>query len=73
MSIEYILIGASFLLFLSVLASTASGKLGVPSLLLYLLIGMFAGSEGPGGIEFDNPCLAQFIGVVALAFILFAG
>ena len=34
---------------------------------------MLAGSDGPGGIHFDDPYIAQFLGVVALAFILFAG
>ncbi len=38
-----------------------------------ILIGMLAGSEGPGGIHFDDPWLAQSLGVVALAFILFSG
>lgn len=72
-SIEYILLGASILLLLSVIASKASGRLGVPALVLFLVIGMLAGSDGPGGIYFDDPWLAQFLGVVALAFILFAG
>ncbi len=71
--LEYILIGSSVLLLLSVIASKASGRLGVPALLLFLVIGMLAGSEGPGGIEFDNTHLAQSLGVVALSFILFAG
>ena len=71
--IEYILVGAAVLLLLSVIASKASGRLGIPALLLFLLIGMLAGSEGPGGIEFDNAHLAQSLGVVALSFILFAG
>ena len=71
--LEYILVGASVLLLLSVIASKASGRLGVPALLLFLVIGMLAGSEGPGGIEFDNAHLAQSLGVVALSFILFAG
>jgi potassium/hydrogen antiporter len=73
MSIESVFLGVSVLLLLSVLASKASAKLGVPALLLFILIGMFAGSEGPGGIEFDYPRLAQSVGVVALVFILFAG
>jgi cell volume regulation protein A len=73
MSIESVFLGVSVLLLLSVLASKASAKLGVPALLLFILIGMFAGSEGPGGIEFDYPRLAQSLGVVALLFILFAG
>lgn len=73
MSIEQLLLGASSLLLLSVLASKASDRLGVPALLLFLLIGMLAGSDGPGGIHFDSPWLAQSLGVVALTFILFAG
>jgi potassium/hydrogen antiporter len=73
MSLESILLGISILLLLGVLASKASVRLGVPALVLFLLIGMFAGSEGPGGIEFDYPRLAQSVGVVALIFILFAG
>ncbi len=72
-SIEYILIVASILLIVSVIASKASGRLGVPALLLFLLIGMLAGSEGLGGIHFDDPWLAQSLGVVALALILFSG
>lgn len=72
-SIEEILIVAATLLLVGVMASKASSKLGVPALLLFLLIGMLAGSEGPGRIPFDNARLAQSVGVVALAFILFAG
>ncbi len=70
---EQILLGAAALLLLSVIASKASGQLGVPALVLFLAIGMLAGSEGPGGIYFDNAQIAQTIGVVALAFILFSG
>ncbi|MEQ9305268.1 MAG: potassium/proton antiporter, partial [Marinoscillum sp.] len=44
-----------------------------PTLLLFLTIGMLAGSDGIGGIYFDNPQIAQFIGVVSLNFILFSG
>ena len=71
--IEYVLIGFALLLLLSVLASKISDRLGIPALLLFLLLGMLAGSEGPGGIYFDDPALAQFVGVVALALILFSG
>jgi cell volume regulation protein A len=72
-SIEYILLGAAVLLLLSIIASKASNRLGVPSLLLFLIVGMLAGSDGPGGIHFDDPYLTQLLGVVALSFILFAG
>lgn len=71
--IEYILVGASVLILISVFASKASGRLGIPSLLLFILIGMLAGSDGPGGIEFADYRLAQSLGVIALSFILFSG
>lgn len=67
-----ILIGA-ILLLLSILASKTSGRLGVPSLLLFLLIGMLAGTDGPGGIEFSSAGFAQMLGVFALILILFSG
>ena len=72
-AIEHILLGAALLLLLSVIASKISRSLGVPALLLFLLIGMLAGSDGPGGIYFDDARLAQSLGVVALALILFSG
>ena len=72
-SIEYILIGVTVLILLSIFASKLSDKFGVPSLLIFLIIGMLAGSDGPGGIHFDDPYLAQFLGIVALSFILFSG
>jgi cell volume regulation protein A len=72
-SIEQILIAIAIILILSVFASKASEKYGIPALLLFLFLGMLAGSEGPGGIYFDDAWLAQGLGVAALAFILFAG
>lgn len=54
-------------------ASKLSTRLGVPGLLLFLAIGMLAGSDGPGGIWFDDARLSQSIGAIALAFILFSG
>jgi cell volume regulation protein A len=73
MVIERVLLVVAVLLLISVLASKASGRLGVPALVIFLGIGMLAGSDGIGGIYFDDPFLAQFVGVIALAFILFAG
>ncbi len=72
-SIELILIAAAVLLALSLFAGSASGRFGIPALLTFLVIGMLAGSEGPGGIYFDDPWMAQSLGVVALIFIIFAG
>lgn len=67
------MLGGALLLLLSVLASRLSSRLGIPALLLFLGIGMLAGSEGPGGIAFDNARVAMFIGSLALAVILFDG
>lgn len=72
-AVEYILIAAAVLLLSSVLASKVSDRFGVPALLLFLAVGMLAGSDGPGGIYFDDAALAQGIGVSALALILFSG
>ena len=68
---EWLLV-SSLLLLLSILAWKVSSRLGIPALLLFLGIGMLAGSNGPGGIYFDDTLAAQSVGVVALAFILFA-
>ncbi|MCW5910346.1 MAG: potassium/proton antiporter [Cyclobacteriaceae bacterium] len=70
---ENILLIGSILLFISILAGKTSYKFGVPTLIFFLATGMLAGSEGVGGINFDDPQTAQFIGVVALNFILFSG
>jgi cell volume regulation protein A len=72
-TIESVLLGASILLLVSIASSKISSKLGIPALLLFLVVGMLAGSEGPGGFYFDNAQFAQSLGVLALVFILFAG
>ncbi|HYO81223.1 MAG TPA: potassium/proton antiporter [Bryobacteraceae bacterium] len=68
-----ILLAAGALLLVSIGASRVSARLGIPALLFFLAIGMLAGSDGPGGIWFDNAQLAQAAGSVALAYILFSG
>ncbi|HEY7415213.1 MAG TPA: potassium/proton antiporter [Ktedonobacteraceae bacterium] len=73
MHIDQWLLVSSLLLLLSIFAWKISSWLGIPSLLLFLGIGMLAGSDGPGGIYFDDASIAQAVGIVALAFILFAG
>ncbi|MDP1715105.1 MAG: potassium/proton antiporter [Anaerolineales bacterium] len=73
MSFELILISVAGLLLISVLVSKVSDHFGIPALLLFLALGMMAGSEGFGGVYFDDPALSQFIGIVALNLILFAG
>jgi cell volume regulation protein A len=71
--IEYLLLVVGVLIFTSVVASKLSNRLGVPALLLFLIVGFLFGSDGPGGLYFDDPWLAQLIGTAALAIILFGG
>lgn len=72
-TIEEILLGSSILLFLSILISKSLGRLGVPALILFLGVGVLAGSEGLGGIYFDDSRTAQSLGIIALTLILFSG
>ena len=72
-SIENILLIGYVLLLISIIAGKTSYRFGVPTLVLFLVVGMLAGSEGIGRINFDNPGIARFIGVVSLGFILFSG
>ncbi len=67
------MLGIAALLMLSVVANRISSVLRVPSLLVFIGIGMLAGSDGPGGLYFNNPSVVQMLGIVALSFILFAG
>ncbi len=60
-------------LIISVLASKATSRFGVPILLLFIGIGMLMGSDGPGGIHFNDHEGTNLFGTVALMFILFAG
>lgn len=70
-----VILVVSLLLFFAILAGKTSSKIGVPALILFLGIGMLAGSEGIGKIQFgyEQAGTAQFIGIIALCFILFSG
>jgi len=67
-----ILIGAG-LIFVSILAGTYSARLGGPLLLVFLALGMLAGEDGPGGIQFDDFKTVFLVGSIGLALILFDG
>ena len=62
------LAGALFLT--SILATVITPRLGVPLLLIFLIVGMLAGEDGPGGIQFDDYGLASLAGTAALAVVL---
>ena len=69
---ENILLLGSILIATSILISKSGYRFGIPTLLLFLLVGMAFGSDGLG-ISFDNASDAQFIGMIALSIILFTG
>ncbi|HSD20083.1 MAG TPA: potassium/proton antiporter [Anaeromyxobacter sp.] len=69
----FLLAAVGALLAVSVIASRASGRLGLPVALLFLLVGMLAGSEGLGRLPFEDYALTFRIGAVALVLILFDG
>ena len=72
LSIEVFLLIASILLFFSLVIGKTGSRYGVPTLLLFLLIGIIAGSDGLG-LQFSSPHITQYIGVIALNIILFSG
>ena len=71
--VDSLILGIGLLLLLGIVSSKLSTRLGVPVLVLFLVLGMLAGSDGIGGIAFENYRLAHGIGSVALAIILFDG
>lgn len=68
-----LLLTLGLLVGLSAAFSHASGRLGIPIALLFLGIGVLAGSEGIGGVPFDDYALAFRVGTAALVLILFDG
>ena len=68
----FLLIGTG-LMFTGLLLGSLSARFGVPSLLIFLVVGMLAGEDGIGGIEFDDFSTAYVIGNIALAVILLDG
>src|SRR5436309_5798141 len=67
-----ILVGAALGL-AGIFAGLVSRRVGAPILLVFLVLGMLAGEDGPGGILFSDFYSAYLIGSVALAVILFDG
>lgn len=67
------LMAAAGLVFISVLAGVFSARVGFSFLLVFLVVGVLAGEDGPGGLVFDDFRLAFWVGNVALAVILLDG
>ena len=73
MSDEEFILVAGLLLTAGLAASLMAGRIRLPGLVLFLGIGMLVGSDALGWIPFDDYHLAETIGVIALALILFEG
>lgn len=64
---------AGVLFITSILATVITPRLGVPLLLVFLIVGMLAGEDGPGGVHFGDYGLANLAGTAALSVVLFDG
>nr|WP_211436468.1 potassium/proton antiporter [Campylobacter mucosalis] len=71
--IENFLLFFSVLLLFSIVLSRTTDKFSIPSLLVFLGVGMLAGSDGLIGVYFNDQVVAQNVGMLALIFILYAG
>lgn len=69
---ENILLVGAILILSSILISKTGYRFGIPTLLLFLIVGMLFGSDGLG-LQFNDASDAQFIGMIALSIILFTG
>ncbi len=70
-TLNLVILIAAGLVAVSVFTSLVSFRIGAPLLLVFLLVGLAAGEDGPGGIAFSDTRTAYFIGSIALAIILF--
>jgi cell volume regulation protein A len=57
----------------SIVVALVAARTGLPVLVAFLGLGMLLGSDGPGGIEFDDATLARRVGIVGLILILYEG
>ena len=64
-AVDYEILIAALLLFIGILSSKLSPRLGLPMLVLFLLVGMLAGEAGIGGIAFDDAHAAHALGTLA--------
>jgi cell volume regulation protein A len=69
---ELILV-AGALLAAGIAAAKVADRVRVPGLLLFVGLGMLVGSDGPGGVEFDDAELTRTLGTIGLVLILFEG
>src|ERR687892_2576151 len=73
MSDAELILVAGLLLAIGLAAAKVADRVRVPGLLLFLGLGMLAGSEGIGGVEFSDAELTRTLGTIGLVLILFEG
>lgn len=73
MIINEILLIAAILLMSAIIFNKIGGKFGVPSLVIFIFVGILAGSDGILGIHFEDYTFSQFVGIIAISYILFMG
>ncbi len=71
--VDRVILLAAVLLLVGTVSSKLSARLGLPVLVVFVVIGMLAGENGVGRIDFDNFVIAHAVGTLALAIILFDG
>ena len=71
--VNQLIFAAGLLFLVSILATVITPRLGIPLLLVFIIIGMLAGEDGPGKIHFADFRLTNLAGTAALAVILFDG
>lgn len=68
-----VLLTSAIILLVCAVSSKVLYRYGIPTLLIFLTIGMLLGSDGPGGIYFDNSEFAKSVCNLGLLFIMFSG
>lgn len=72
-TVHALLLFGALMVLAGILSSLVATRFGAPILLVFLVLGMLAGTEGPLGIPFSDYRTTYLVGSLALAVILFDG
>jgi cell volume regulation protein A len=70
---DWLLLGGALMVLAGIASSLIATRFGAPLLLVFLVLGMLLGEDGPGGMAFHDYGLTYTLGLLALAVILFDG